>query len=356
MKRSLLLIGFVLLFMVYLYDRSLSEEEMLQNPIQIIEQSAIGYIINACPDDSNPSFSRIAPSLDPRCILEKTGDSVLVSIRDFSPKALPEIQKGESLLVVGEHQKAREHYMEALSIDSLASKLYVYIGDTYYTEQRYDEAKKSYQKALEKNPVDFQAYRFLADVYEHQGKLEEAKDALVTALIYNMNYDIAWADLRRVGLKLGIQVTRQPFIQRAWMEEENDTTYNVCIDSSVATSAEKLTTWFAFIAEKAVWQVEGKFFEKYPDAEEYYLTLNELYDCFQWLVSAWQEVKGMNPELTDPELDFILRVTDDGFLEEYILLEALSQLDIHLLLELNIRENMFPRFRDFFFRYYMLGT
>ena len=74
-----------------------------------------------------------------------------------------------------------------------------------------------------------------------------------------------------------------------------------------------------------------------------------------WLVSVWVDLKKKNPKISDPSLDFISRAAEDGFLKEYVLLEVLSQLDIHLLLELNLRDNLSPRFGEFFFRYYIRG-
>lgn len=356
MKRSLIFLGFTLLVMFFSHHHSSGEEETGKNPYQLLVESQNGYLIGICPDDSNPSFSQITPSLDPGCFIERIGDSVLVSIRNFSSENLPDIQKGNSLLREGETEKAREYYFKALSRDSLESKLYVFIGDTYFEEQQYDEAKRYYEEALKKNPADYQAYRFLADVYRLQGQLEEATDALISALICNMNYDIAWRDLELIGIDQGFQVNRHPFRQRCWMTQLSDTTYQICIDSSASISPEEFTTWTTYIAAKVVWQVEGKFFQEYPDEDQYLLTQKELSDCFYWLVGTWLYFKMENPEISNPLLDFMARVMEDGHIEEYVLLEVLSQIDIHLLLELTFRDNLFPRFRDFFYRYYIVGT
>lgn len=357
MRRNLCLIVLAPLLLVFSYESLLcGDSERVQNPIAILEQSERVYLVDACPDESNPWLSWVAPSLHLYCAVERSEDSTVVIVRDFSEQVLPEILAGENLLAAGATVEAREHYLKALSIDSTVSKLYVFIGDTYFLEGQYGEAKKWYQKAMEINPVDYQAYRFMADILERQGHLELAMHTLVAALIYNMNYDIAWDDLRRIGLKLGLEVTRHPFRHRSWMEPVSDTTYRVCIDSSVASSPEKLAAWFAFTAEKAVWQVEGKFFDETPTADQYHLTLSELYSCVNWLVSVWVDLKKKNPKISDPDLDFISRAAEDGFLKEYVLLEVLSQLDIHLLLELNLRDNLSLRFEEFFFRYYIRGT
>jgi tetratricopeptide (TPR) repeat protein len=356
MKGNLYLLFLTLIFFVFSFTSLYGEEATTKNPMKILEESKNHYLMASCPDDSNPNTFRSDDSREVVYIIEKTKDGTIVKESYPPPSVLPMIQAGDSLLNLGKAKEARDSYFEALNVDSLYPRIYSWIGDTYFIENQYDEALRWYQRCLEKNPADFQAYRFKADVYERQGKLEEAMDALVSALIYNIDYYYAWDDLHQIGLKLSYPVTRHTFKQRCWMEPVGDSTYRMCVDSSLAAWPEKFTAWLGFISTKAVWQVEGKFFEEIKNEKEYYLTLSEVYDCFNWLIIIWRELKKENPRLSDGDLDFYDKLAEDGFLQEYVCLEVLSQLNRPLLIKKVAEENLLPRLKEFFFRYYIQKT
>jgi tetratricopeptide (TPR) repeat protein len=353
-----LCILFVMLPLIFLSFPLLYAEEAKtdENPVLVLQASSKHYLVGFCPDDSNQAVITSAHSPDEDYLIERSKDSVVIKLSVPSDRAWPFILRGDSLLKADKTGEAREQYFQALELDSLYSKTYVWIGDTYFGDNQYDQAAEWYQKCLEKNPADFQAYRFLADVYERQDELDKAMDVLISALIYNMNYDNAWYDLSRIGIQLDYPVSRHAFKQRCWMEQLSDTSYRICLDSSLSAQPEKAAAWLGFISEKAVWQAEGKFFEEYKTDERYSLTLQEIYDCFTWTISIWKGEKEENPQLSDWDLDFFNKVADDGFLEEYVLLEVLSQLNKSLLIKIITEENLLPRLREFFLRYYVQKT
>ncbi len=129
--------------------------------------------------------------------------------------------------MTGDLQTALAKFQKSLSLDDQYEETYLYLGNYYLSQQRYDESAAAYQKALEIKP-SLQAHSALAYVYSKQGKLEEAVEQNLAALQIspadydsNKNLAILYQQLERYEESLAAARTalaRAPDDERAALE------------------------------------------------------------------------------------------------------------------------------------------
>lgn len=85
---------------------------------------------------------------------------------------------GNAYKLIGELDKAKSHYKEALRLKSPYSDAHNNLGSIYYLEGQYNEARKQYQKAISINPDLWDAHFNLANCYINQCFYLEAKPHL----------------------------------------------------------------------------------------------------------------------------------------------------------------------------------
>jgi tetratricopeptide (TPR) repeat protein len=129
--------------------------------------------------------------------------------RGASPAVL-DYNIGNSLSALQEHQKAIEHFDQALSENPtslLAAQIWKNRGTAFYHLGDHDEEIRSYKQSLELNPNLWEAYASWGITEMHRGNLERARDLLTKSFLVNpeverRNYGLLYS-LAYIQWKLG---------------------------------------------------------------------------------------------------------------------------------------------------------
>jgi tetratricopeptide (TPR) repeat protein len=89
--------------------------------------------------------------------------------------------------MLGQEGEALEKFETSLALDNRYEETYLYLGNFYLNQQRFDEAAKAYQKAIELEPEQVQAHSALGYIYSKQGELEKAVEENLAVLEISPN-------------------------------------------------------------------------------------------------------------------------------------------------------------------------
>lgn len=107
------------------------------------------------------------------------------------------------------------------------------------------------------------------------------------------------------------------------IEDKGKNQTNITIDSSTLLGGVKkdgTDAWFFYTLFRAVWHGE-KFQKEFPAEKEYRHSLPEEVDGFQGVVDRVKEkIKKKEIQQLDPALTILVKLSDEGLLEPYILI------------------------------------
>jgi tetratricopeptide (TPR) repeat protein len=225
------------------------------------------------------------------------------------------MREGESAFVQGNLDGALAAYQRALQLDPALYEAALFAGDMLYKKGSGEKATEWYARAIAIDANRETAYRYWASSLMAQGKQAEARDKLIEAIIAEPYTRLSWAGLSRWAQENGVQLSH-PRIEPPAPSKDDKTT----------TATDKLkeqdgsTAWMAYAATRAAWQAE-KFAREFPNEKTYRHTLREEADALQQVAAAVrrQQKEGKIKQL-DPMLDNLLRLSDAGLVEAYVLL------------------------------------
>lgn len=122
-----------------------------------------------------------------------------------NPEVESALREGEGYFGRGDYERARGSYLRAYNIDPKSYEAALFIGDTYYTQDKNDEAGVWFAKAIAINPDRELAYRYWADALLHQNKVAEAISKFVEAFIAEPYSRYNNDNLDKLASKLGHQ-------------------------------------------------------------------------------------------------------------------------------------------------------
>jgi tetratricopeptide (TPR) repeat protein len=232
------------------------------------------------------------------------------------------MREGEEQYVNGDFAKAAQAYERALQADPKLYEAALFAGDMYFKMDQNTKAEEWYGRAIQINPERETAYRYSATPYLRAGKLEEAKKRYIDAVLaepYNrMTWSglNQWAEAARVSLghpRIEIPTSVTP-------KDENNIAIN--IDPKALENKDDPTgggAWMFYGLHRANWKM-SEFAKAFPNEKSYRHSLREEAGALAGVVEAVKR-RQKEKKITqlDPSLANLLKLSDEGLLEPYVL-------------------------------------
>jgi tetratricopeptide (TPR) repeat protein len=189
-------------------------------------------------------------------------------------------------------------------------------------------AKELLDQVIARDRTNSEALMELATCHMYMGRFEEARATLVDAVIFDRTNLGAWGDLKRLGMVEDFDVATRDAPELAFVEKTRGRNLDMIVDSSLVDCPMKASAWIVFASQRAVWQFEGKYQQRYGSAR-YEKTYDEDVDCYMSLAVAWKVLSEQRDSLAvadslsceDEYLDFLAEVSDGGHLVSHILMD-----------------------------------
>ncbi len=143
-------------------------------------------------------------------------------------------------------KKARKLYQKILKLTPDNAQIMTYMGESYLLEGNLEEAKQWFKLALSYNPIDYSAYQNLAEIYVLQDSIDAAIESITLAHIFNRNNIFVLLRLQEI-----YQIAEQTyhsdwsFEPKYYLEKDADT---------ITIIADGI--WLTYGMYKAVWAYE----------------------------------------------------------------------------------------------------
>jgi tetratricopeptide (TPR) repeat protein len=233
------------------------------------------------------------------------------------------MQEGEAAFVRGDLDAAIAAYARALALDPHQYDAALFTGDVYFKKKDHEQADKWFARAVEIDPNRETAYRYWGDDLVAQGRSSEAKEQFIGAIVANPYDQRSWMGLSQWAKAQKMLLANPRIVPANQIEDKGKNQTTITIDpSTMQASAKKDGTdaWFSYTLFRAVWHGE-KFQKVFPAEKEYRHSLPEEVDGFQGVVDrVKEEMKKKEIQQLDPALAALVKISDEGLLESYILI------------------------------------
>ncbi|NVJ27947.1 tetratricopeptide repeat protein [Myxococcus sp. AM011] len=303
------------------------------NPAEIVkrlEASQVSYNIEG--KDSPPGGwadqlwpQRVAPREAPR-VVKENGELVILD--------WPENPKARALLDAAEPHFQAKRYEEAAKLYEQATKVcpdcylaWNFRGDAAYFAGDGATALEHYKIATRINPNDHRSWFFLGNAYARLGRFDEALDSWAWCLVLNPRYPII-RQFFRTNSGLGLVVREDAIVPRGYAERAGQ-------GVTIQFDPDHDPAWLAFANCKGLWLGEPSHREEMTGTmKEHYTTVEEM-ECLgsALIVHASQKHEGA-VERSDPTLDRLAAITDDGMLMQAVLFEVGARIHPQVVLTL----------------------
>lgn len=226
------------------------------------------------------------------------------------------MQKAEAAFSSGRLEDAFRLYQEALALDPRCYYAALFSGDVKTQTQKYNEAEQWYQRAIAIDPYVETAYRYSATPLMKQQKYDLARDRYIEAFIvapYNrlaMSGIVGWGQVTNTPLG-------HPRIDIPEVKYDAAGKPTTVMNENALTEASK--AWIAYSLTRNAWHKE-KFAKTFPSEKQYRHTLQEEAEALRSVLKMAKEQK-----LTDPQLDVLQKLDNDGVLEAFVLIAIPDQ-------------------------------
>jgi tetratricopeptide (TPR) repeat protein len=278
-----------------------------------------------------------------KAVLDVPEDGGEVSFSDNA--AVDTVMKeAEAAFARGAFSEAIGGYNKALALNPKQYTSALFIGDVYYKEKDYLQAGRWFQKAIEIEPNRETAHRYWGDSLTAENKMSEAKEQFIAAIVAEPSSRIAWTGLSQWAQHQKMFLAN-PKIEILGKVEDNGvdakghSQTTITIDSSLLGGKENkdgTKAWMFYGIIRAPWHGE-KFNKEFPNEKEYRHSLPEEVEALQFVVNQVKEgIKNKEIEHPDPSLANLVKLSDEGLLETYVLI---SRADAGIMRD-------YPAFRD----------
>jgi tetratricopeptide (TPR) repeat protein len=233
------------------------------------------------------------------------------------------LREGEAAFAKGDMDGAIAAYARALVLDPHQYDAALFTGDVYFKKKDHEQADKWFARAVEIDPNRETAYRYWGDDLVAQGRASEAKEQFISAVVADPYNQRSWMGLSQWAKAQKMMLGNPRIVPPNQIEDKGKGQTNITIDPSTLQAGAKkdgTDAWFSYTLFKAVWHGE-KFQKEFPAEKEYRHSLPEEVDGFQGVVAQVKgEMKKNQIQQLDPALAALVKLSDEGLLESYILI------------------------------------
>lgn len=244
---------------------------------------------------------------------------------------------------------ARRKYREVIALEPDFARAYMAMGDTYSEERYHREAAIWYRRAISQDSTDYLSWRGLAMAFIGMDDWHNARDAATWAIISNYHDDESWKMLRAIGTREGFEVVRGRVAKPVDALPMQSGAVEIVVDSTISQLAQ--IAWLGYAFVRSVWQYEGRYDLRHGENGPYRITFEEELEATASLIAVWNS--DPPDSVRNADLDRLTRITEQGFLVEYILFEELAASDPDVITRLSPRT--LRRVKEYIDRYVIRG-
>jgi len=238
------------------------------------------------------------------------------------------MREGEAAFAKGEFDAAIAAYDRALALDPKQYNAALFIGDVYFKKGEHDQAGQGFLRAIGIDPNRETAYRYWGDSLSTQNRASEAREQFISAVVAEPYERKSWVGLSQWAEHQKMSI-RNPVIhppgkiEDKGVNEKGQSQTNITLDPSMLNPNAKkdgTSCWFMYTLARATWHGE-RFQKEFPAEKQYRHSLPEEVDGFQLVIGQVKEgLKKKEIKKLDPALATLVKLSDSGLLEPYILL------------------------------------
>jgi tetratricopeptide (TPR) repeat protein len=233
-----------------------------------------------------------------------TGEDVVAD-----PAARQRFVEGQAAFARQDYAAAAAAYRDVLAIEPANYLAALFLGDVGFTTGRHDEAARWFSRAIEIDPDLETAYRYWADDLTNQGRLDEARDKYIDAFVADPYNSLTASSLESWAERTNHLLLHPAIV--AWHVE--DLNPDRLDDTGVGA-------WPQYYEERAEWR-DHKFRSAHPAETAYRRSLAEERASFERVIADVRARQSRGTIRTlDIGLKMLLRISDDGLLDAFILL------------------------------------
>jgi tetratricopeptide (TPR) repeat protein len=240
-----------------------------------------------------------------------------------SDPASQAMRAGEAAFAKQDFDEAIKNYSKVLELQPTNYSATLFIGDSYFSAKNFTMAGQWYERASQIDPNRETAYRYYSDMLMKNGDLEAARTKAIQAVIAEPYNSITWRGLQQWAKASQLQLTPQ-HIKVPSTSKGNDSQINITFDPS--QSSDSMAVWMLYTGTRINWRNE-EFKKRFPQEKEYRHSWAEEADA---LAAAASMLKGSSKKKKssapkDPDLALLLKLSEAGLLEPYVLLSAADE-------------------------------
>jgi tetratricopeptide (TPR) repeat protein len=233
------------------------------------------------------------------------------------------MRAGEAAFAKQDFDEAIKNYSKVLELQPTNYSAALFIGDSYFSAKNFTMAGQWYERASQIDPNRETAYRYYSDMLMKNGDLEAARTKAIQAVIAEPYNSITWRGLQQWAKASQLQLTPQ-HIKVPSTSKGNDSQINITFDPS--QSSDSMAVWMLYTGTRINWRNE-EFKKRFPQEKEYRHSLAQEADA---LAAAASMLKGSSKKKKssapkDPDLALLLKLSEAGLLEPYVLLSAADE-------------------------------
>jgi tetratricopeptide (TPR) repeat protein len=236
------------------------------------------------------------------------------------------LRQAEAAFGRGDIDAALAGYKAVAAINPRSYIAHVYAGDMYYRKGDVTAAGEWFSKAIAINPNVETAYRYWGDSLTKAGDNKAALTNFIGAVVaepYNQ-YTIAalgnWA--KRNGATLQAPQVPRPVVNLKDDGSGKGPQPGINLDQNLLSDVRSGAAWMAYALNRIVWMKE-KYLQRNPGATAYRHSLDEEVESLRKAVDALHQ-EDLPAAAQLPALRDLLRISQDGMLEAYVLLNGVD--------------------------------
>jgi tetratricopeptide (TPR) repeat protein len=246
------------------------------------------------------------------------------------------VREGEAAFAQGDYNKAVAAYERALKLDPKNYLAALFTGHAYSFLNQTDKASEWFARAISINSEPEQAYRYWGYMLMKQGKTTEARDKFVESFIHEPYSRLARTGLTQWAEKNGVALAHPKIDIPNNVSSSKPGEVTITIDALSLGKGKDETgssAWMMYGMSRALWmsgkdgKLSEKFAKQYPNEKVYRHSLAEEMDALSLVVSMLKEQMkdGKKVKRLDPSLANLLKLSDAGLLEAYVLIARADQ-------------------------------
>ena len=231
------------------------------------------------------------------------------------------MRAGEAAFAKRDFDEAIKNYSKVLELDPKNYDAALFIGDSYFADKNFDQAGVWYERAVQIDPNRETAYRYHADMLTKNGDMESARKKAIQAIVAEPYNAITWRGLQQWASVNHVQLTPVHIKVPNSVSQKDDTHININVDPNQSTDA--MSVWLVYSMSRASWRGD-EFKKHFPNEKAYRHSLAEEAAALNVAASVLKgdSKKKKSKAPTDPDLDLLMKLSDAGMIEPYVLLSA----------------------------------